>query len=64
MGLPKSEVNPSYNYTYPSERDYRDESKSTLLVAQMTDTAKSGKDYGITDPEKTKPVEAGDTGGE
>lgn len=63
MGLPKDLVNPDYNYTYPSERDYRDESKSTLLNAQMTDPAKSGKDYGITDPEVTKPV-AGDTGGE
>lgn len=63
MGLPKDLVEPSYNYTYPSERDYRDESKSTLLNAQITDPAKSGKDYGITDPEVTKPV-AGDTGGE
>lgn len=63
MGLPKSLVEPDYNYTYPSERDYRDESKSTLLNAQITDPAKSGKDYGITDPEVTKPV-AGDTGGE
>ena len=63
MGLPKDLVVPDYNYTYPSERDYRDESKSTLLNAQMTDPAKSGKDYGITDPEVTKPV-AADTGGE
>lgn len=63
MSLPKNEVTPDYNYTYPSERDYRDESKSTLLNAQITDPAKSGKDYGITDPEVTKPV-AGDTGGE
>lgn len=54
MSLPKSLVEPDYNYTYPSERDYRDESKSTLLAAQMTDPAKSGKDYGITDPQKTK----------
>lgn len=63
MGLPKDLVVPDYNYTYPSERDYRDESKSTLLNAQITDPAKSGKDYGIEDPEVTKPV-AGDTGGE
>lgn len=54
MSLPKSLVEPDYNYTYPSERAYRDESKSTLLVAQITDTAKSGKDYGVTDPQKTK----------
>lgn len=54
MGLPKDLAVPDYNYTYPSERDYKDESKSTLLVAQITDAAKSGKDYGITDPTKTK----------
>lgn len=57
MSLPKSLVEPDYNYTYPSERAYRDESKSTLLAAQMTDPAKSGKDYGIEDVEVTKPVE-------
>ena len=62
MGLPKDLVVPDYNYTYPSERDYRDESKSTLLEAQITDPAKSGADYGIEDPEVTKPV-AGDAGG-
>lgn len=56
MSLPKSLVEPDYNYTYPSERDYRDESKSTLLAAQMTDPAKSGKDYDIEDVEVTKPV--------
>ena len=54
MSLPKDLAVPDFNYTYPSERAYRDESKSTLLVAQITDTAKSGKDYGITDPQKTK----------
>lgn len=57
MGLPKDLVEPDYNYTYPSERDYHDESKSTLLVAQMTDPDKSGADYGIEDVEVTKPVE-------
>ena len=62
MGLPKQLATPDYNYTYPSERDYRDESKSTLLNAQITDTAKSGKDYGITDPKVTKApaVDAGE----
>ena len=57
MGLPKDLVEPDYNYTYPSERDYLDTSKSTLLEAQMTDPAKSGADYGIEDVEVTKPVE-------
>ncbi len=54
MALPKDLAVPNYNHTFPTERDYRDESKSTLLVAQITDTAKSGKDYGITDPRVTK----------
>lgn len=62
MGLPKDLVEPDYNYTYPSERDYKDESKSTLLVAQMTDPDKSGADYGITDPEVTKEVVVDDGG--
>lgn len=57
MSLPKDLAVPDFNYTYPSERAYRDESKSTLLVAQITDTAKSGADYGIEDVEATKPVE-------
>lgn len=57
MSLPKSLVEPDYNYTYPSERDYRDTSKSTLLEAQMTDPAKSGADYGVEDVDVTKPIE-------
>lgn len=57
MGLPKDLVEPDYNYTYPSERDYLDTSQSTLLEAQMTDTAKSGADYGIEDVDVTKPIE-------
>jgi hypothetical protein len=54
MSLPKDLAVPDYKYTYPSERAYKDESKSTLLVAQITDTLKSGADYGITDPQVTK----------
>ena len=57
MGLPKDLVEPDYNYTYPSERDYLDTSQSTLLEAQMTDTAKSGADYGVEDVDVTKPIE-------
>lgn len=54
MGLPKDKVKPAINYTYPSERDYFDESKSTLGNGQVTDPAKSGSDYGITDPQVTE----------
>ena len=56
MGLPKDLVEYDVHVTFPSERDYKDTSKSTLLAAQMTDPAKSGKDYGVTDVQVTKPV--------
>lgn len=56
MGLPKDLVEYDTKVTFPSEKDYRDTSKSTLLEAKMTDPAKSGKDYGIKDVEVTKPV--------
>ena len=58
MGLPKDLVEYDVKVTFPSERDYLDTSKSTLLNAQMTDPAKSGKDYNIKDVEVTKSVVA------
>ncbi|ARE65456.1 hypothetical protein C0206_02420 [Moraxella catarrhalis] len=54
MSLPKDKVKPAFNFTYPSERAYFDESKSTLANAQVTDPAKSGADYGIKDPQATE----------
>lgn len=59
MGLPKDKKQPDYNYTYPSERDYFDESGSTITTGKVTDNSKSGTDYGIKDPEKTKAVAGG-----
>lgn len=59
MGLPKDKVNPANNYTYPSERDYFDDSKSTLGNGQVTDPAKSGGDYSVTDPQVTEAVKTG-----
>lgn len=56
MGLPKDLVKPAYNYTYPSERDYYDETGSTLAAGRVADPDKSGADYGITDPEVTEPI--------
>lgn len=56
MGLPKDKKKPAYNFTYPSKRDYIDHSKSTIDNLQMTDTAKSGGDYGILDPQMTEDV--------
>ena len=62
MGLPKDKVQPAIHHTYPSERDYFDESKSTLGNGQVTDPAKSGGDYGITDPQVIEPVTTGTAG--
>lgn len=56
MALPKDALKPAYNYTYPSERQYFSEATSTLAVGVVSDTKKSGKDYGIVDPKMTEPV--------
>lgn len=54
MTLPKDTVKPAYNYTYPSERPYYDETGGTLGAERVADPAKSGADYGITDPKVTE----------
>lgn len=56
MGLPKTDLEPEVKYTYPSRKAYFDDTKSTLGDMKLSDPTKSGKDYGITDPEKTKTV--------
>lgn len=56
MGLPKDKVKPAFNFTYPSERAYFDDKTSTAGAMKPTDTAKSGADYGITDPQITEDV--------
>ena len=56
MTLPKDTVKPAYNYTYPSERPYFDESTTTLAAGIVADPLKSGADYGITDPQVTEPI--------
>ena len=68
MTLPKDLVKPSTNFTYQSERQYFDESTSTLANGVVADATKSGADYGITDPQVTEPIagtgsETGDGGG-
>ena len=68
MTLPKDTVKPKYNYTYPSERQYFDETGSTLAAGRVADPAKSGADYGIKDPQVTEPIagtgsETGNGGG-
>lgn len=56
MTLPKDLVKPATNFTYPSERQYADETGSTLTAGRIADPAKSGADYGITDPQVTEPI--------
>ena len=63
MGLPVNDIQPGYLYTYPSRKPYWDESKSTLANGTVTDPAKTGKDYGVTDPKVTKAATTGTTNG-
>lgn len=56
MTLPKDTVKPAYNYTYPSERQYYDETGSTLAAGRVADPAKSGADYGITNHQATERI--------
>ncbi len=62
MGLPVNDIQPDHLYTYPSRKPYWDESKSTLANGTVTDPAKTGKDYSITDPKVTKVTKAATTG--
>ena len=61
MTLPKTDIEPAYTYTYPSRKAYFDETGSTLTTGRVADPAKSGADYGITDPEVTEPVDGTDS---
>ena len=63
MSTPTHDIEPDYLYTYPSRRDYQDFSKSTVNALTVTDPAKKGKDYGITDPKVTKAATTGTTNG-
>ena len=68
MTLPKDAVKPKTNFTYPSERQYFDETGSTLGAQRVADPAKSGADYGIQNPSVTEAIngtgsETGNGGG-
>lgn len=68
MTLPQDQIKPNTNFTYPSERQYYDESNSALGAEVVADFTKSGADYGITDPQVTEPIagtgsETGNGGG-
>lgn len=63
MSTPTHDIEPNYLYTYPSRRDYQDFSKSTINALTVTDPAKKGKDYDVTDPKVTKAATTGATNG-
>ena len=62
MTLPQNALKPKYNFTYPSERQYFDETDSTLGAQRVANPANSGLDYGITDPKLTEFID--ETGSE
>ncbi len=47
----KVELKPDTKYSYPSNRNYFDDSTSTLADGKVFDASKRGGDYGIVDPE-------------
>ena len=57
MTLPKDTVKPNYNYTYPSERQYYDETGGTLGAEVVANATKSGSDYDIIDPQVTEGID-------
>lgn len=68
MALPKNTVKPNYNHTYPSERQYYDETTSVLDTEVVADAMKSGADYGIIDQQVAESIagtesETGNGGG-
>lgn len=46
----KTNLVPDTKYTYPSNRNYFDESTSTATDGKVFDATKRGADYGIVDP--------------
>ena len=57
MTLPKDQTKPNTNFTYPSERQYFDETDSTLGAQRVADPFKAGADYGIQNPPATEAVD-------
>ena len=61
MTLPKDLVKPNVNFTFPSERQYFDESTSTLANGVVSDETKSGADYGVENPKQVEPISGNDS---
>jgi hypothetical protein len=47
----KTDLIPDTKYSYPSNRNYYDDSTSTATAPKVFDASKRGADYGVTDPE-------------
>ena len=62
MTLPKDAVKPNTNFTYPSERQYFDETGSTLGAQRVANPDNSGVNYGIQDVRQVELI--GGTGSE
>lgn len=58
----KTDLEPDFNYSYPSNKDYFDDSTSTVDAPKAFDATKRGGDYGIEDPEIAVEVTVPDTG--
>lgn len=58
----KTDLEPAYKYSYPSNKDYFDDSTSTVDAPKAFDATKRGADYGIEDPEIAVEVTVPDTG--
>lgn len=58
----KTDLEPDFNYSYPSNKDYFDDSTSTVDAPKAFDATKRGADYGIEDPEIAVEVTVPDTG--
>ena len=54
MTLPKDLFKPNTDFIYPSERQYFDESTSTLANGVVSDSTKSGADYGVQNPKRVE----------
>ena len=68
MTLPKDQINPNTNFTYPSERQYFDEVTSELGAQVVANPDNSGADYGIQYVRQVETIngtgsETGDGGG-
>lgn len=58
----KTNLEPDTKYSYPSNRNYFDEAKSTATDGKVFDSTKRGADYGIDDVDVTKPIAVDDGG--